>query len=220
MNQPPDKIGGSLIGSVHGNDLLEETIKGAYRHAKPSTPPSIRKRVLFVGWGRAGKDEAAQFAESHLGLRYGGSFSWHAKESVAAALGVHPMTAWETRHQNRQFWKDHCDALRRENQTLLAEKALATGDICAGLRDKVELDAVVAKRLFDELVWIDRPGTPQDFTVTFTREDVVAAGGWVIRNDGTLETYHRKLIEFFRRIGQPFPKLSDYARKLIESNFA
>lgn len=181
----------------------------------------MNKKVLFVGWGRAGKDEAAQFAELHLGLRYGGSFSWHAKEDVAKALGVHPMTAWETRHQNRQFWKDHCDAMRASNQTLLAERALATGDICAGLRDKVELLAVYSKNLFDWVVWIERPGTPQDFTVTFTADDVLCReDGFCIINDGDLKLYHRRLIKFFRMIGQPFPRLSDYARGLIEEQFA
>lgn len=219
MNKTSD-IGGNLTGSESGKDLHDATIMGAYQHAKPNTTPSIRRKVLFVGWGRAGKDEAAQFAELHLGLRYGGSFSWHAKEIVAAALGVHPMTAWETRHKNRQFWYEECNRIREKNITELAERALASGDICAGLRDKPELEAVLDRRLFDELVWIDRPGTPEDFTVTFTRADVMDAGGWTIRNDGTLEDYHRKLITFFRRIGQPFPKLSDYAKKLIEEQFA
>lgn len=175
------------------------------------------KRVLFVGYGRAGKDEAAQFAESHLGLRYGGSFSWHAKEDVAVALGVHPMTAWETRRQHRKFWYDECNRLRANDITILAKRALASGDIVAGLRDKPELDAVVAQGLFDAIVWVDRD-VPVDPTVTFTKQDVLDAGGTVIDNRGSLPEYHLKLILFFRDHLLVPVRLSGYAQNLLNEN--
>jgi len=172
------------------------------------------KRVLFVGWGRAGKDEAAKFAESHLGLRYTGSTSWAAKESVASALGVHPQTAYDERHNNRQFWKDHCDWMRRGDPAFLVKLCLATGDICTGCRDKVEV--LAAAPLFDHVVWVDRPGVPEDFTVTFTREDILALpNGCAIHNDGTLEDYHAKLIWLFRDIFKIPVRLSGYARELL-----
>ena len=212
MNPPP--TGPNPNGSESGSDCLLDLT------TEESQPPrtsiqSNTPQVLFVGWGRAGKDEAAQFAEAHLGLRYGGSFSWHAKEHIAKLLGVHPMTAWEQRHKNRQFWKDECDKLRQEDQCYLARKVLKDGDIGAGLRDRVEFDAVVRERLFDRIVWVDRPGTPEDFTVTFTVADVIAAGGHVIKNDGTLMEYHRKLVHFFLRIGANV-RLSPYALSLMQ----
>lgn len=206
--------GQNLNGSVNGSSSLLDLTTDASQPPQPNTK-SNTPRVLFVGWGRAGKDEAAQFAEAHLGLRYGGSFSWHAKEHIAKLLGIHPMTAWETRHKNRQFWKDECDKLRLEDQCFLARKVLADGDICAGLRDRVEFDSVVRERLFDRIVWIERPGTPEDFTVTFTVAEVIAAGGHVIKNEGTLEEYHRKLVNFFLRIGANV-RLSEYALSLLK----
>jgi hypothetical protein len=178
---------------------------------KNSTP----SKVLFVGYGRAGKDEAAQFCELHLGLRYGGSFSWHAKEDVAKFLGVHPMTAWETRHKNRQVWYEQCNALReREGITILARRALQTGDICAGLRDKPELDAVVAEKLFDVIVWVDNPLVPVDPTVTFTKEDVLAIGGLVLPNYGTLAQYHAGVLLLFESFGDDLQP-SAYAKSLL-----
>lgn len=208
-------LGGNLNGSTSGSDLPSGII----------TEKSPGLRVLFVGYGRAGKDEAAQFCEAHLGLRYGGSFSWHAKEDVAAFLGVHPMTAWETRHKNRQVWYEQCNAIRARNITELAERALRSGDICAGLRDKPELDAAAAKGLFDRIVWIENPRVPKDFTVTFTREDVLALpNGSEIVNDGSLELYHKRVALFFHRnvltwSGAPNRKLqlkpSEYAKGLF-----
>lgn len=168
---------------------------------------------MFVGYGRAGKDEAAKFAESHLSLRYTGSTSWAAKESVAAALGVHPQTAYDERHNNRQFWKDHCDWMRRDDPALLVKMCLATGDICTGCRDKVEV--LAAAPLFDHVVWVDRPGTPEDFTVTFTKEDILNLpnGGWIL-NDSTLKDYHTQLICLFRDVFGIPVALSSYAKSL------
>jgi len=177
-------------------------------------PKAPRKRILFVGWGRTGKDEGAQYCEAHLGLRYGGSTSWAAKEDVAAALGVHPMTAWEQRHNNRQFWKDYCDWLRRDDPCLLIRRALATGDVVAGIRDRIEFLSAMKERLFDAVYWVNRPGTPEDFTVTFTQDDVLAAGGIILENSGTLREYHRLVLKEVRKLGEPLG-LSSYALDLV-----
>lgn len=146
-------------------------------------------KILFVGWGRAGKDEAAAYLAKITGLRYAGSFSWAALPYMAARLGIHPQLAWETRHQNRELWKRYCDELRKVDQTLLARMALQSGDICAGLRDKIELDAVHEAKLFDKIVWVHRPGVPVDTTVTFL--DSHPAITDYIANIGTPEDFHR-----------------------------
>lgn len=145
--------------------------------------------LLFVGYGRAGKDEAASFVSKISGRRYAGSFSWAALPFVAARLGLHPQVAWETRHTMRKQWYDYCNDLRASDPTILARLVLAQGDITAGLRDKVELDACKKAGLFDRVVWIDRPGTPVDPTVTFGPEDCHQ----VIENKGTLSEYHETL---------------------------
>ena len=205
---------GSPAGSSSQGKTNEVEFQGEI-HFRSDVPPLKRtsKRVLFVGWGRSGKDEAAQFAERHLGLRYGGSTSWAAKELVALLLGVHPMSAWEQRHANRQTWKDYLDVLRENDPTLLIRRALDTGDITSGIRDKVELEAAVNEGLFDRIVWVERTGTPKDPTVTFSGEDVVRLGGTVIENFGTLRDYHRKLVAFFREMDERL-RMSCYAIEL------
>lgn len=148
-------------------------------------------KILFTGYGRAGKDEAAAYVARNTGLRYAGSFSWAALPYIAAMTGQHPQVAWDTRHQNRKLWYDLCNQLRASDPTILARMVLAQGDVTAGLRDIVELNACKAAGLFDEIVWIERPGTPKDPTVTFTAEDCDR----ILWNDGSLEEYHAKLLE-------------------------
>lgn len=150
------------------------------------------RKILFVGNGRAGKDEAAIFLGSITQLKYAGSFSWAALPYMAKLLDLHPCQAWEQRHQHRQFWKDELDKLRLSDQCHLARLVVQSGDIGAGLRDIKEINAVKAERLFDRIVWVERPGTPVDSTVTFTSEDAHE----VIMNDGTLEQYHAKLFDW------------------------
>jgi hypothetical protein len=209
MQNESNLIGNTPSGSRSGSDS-----QSVITTASQTIPASTLAKVLFLGWGRSGKDEAAQFAELHLGLRYAGSTSWAAKEEVAKALGVHPQIAYDNRHKNRQFWKDHCDWLRRDDPSLLVKWALKTGEICTGCRDKVEVYA--AAPLFDHLVWVDREGTPEDFTVTFTVQDVLSLGGMVLTNDGSLEEYHTKLIHLFRDEFKMPVRLSGYAIELLE----
>lgn len=156
-------------------------------------------KILFCGFGRAGKDEAASYLAKITGLRYAGSFSWAALPYMAARLGIHPQLAWETRRQNRELWKSYCDELRKVDQTLLARMALQAGDICAGLRDKIELDAVAKANLFDKIIWIERYGVPIDSTVTFVRDD--PAIDFCLTNSGSLEFFHAQLRTLAQDLG-------------------
>jgi hypothetical protein len=148
-------------------------------------------KLLFVGYGRAGKDEAAAYVAKRTGLRYAGSTSWAVLPYMAARLGLHPQVAWETRHTMRKQWYEMCNELRAPDATILARMVLQSGDITAGVRDIVEITAIKKAKLFDEIVWIERPGTPVDPTVTFTSEDCDR----VLWNDGTLEEFRAKLLE-------------------------
>jgi len=148
-------------------------------------------KILFCGYGRAGKDEAAAYLAKITGLRYAGSFSWAALPYVAARLGLHPQVAWETRHQHRKQWYDYCNDLRKTDPTILARMVLAQGDIAAGIRDKVELEAVKAAGLFNRIVWVNRPQVPVDPTVTF--DAFHPAIDSTLYNIESLEVYHSTL---------------------------
>jgi len=150
------------------------------------------KKILFCGYGRTGKDAGAFFLSRITQLTYAGSFSWSALPHMSKFLGIHPQVAWDTRHQNREAWKQELDALRLADQCHLARLVVQSGDIAAGLRDIKEIKAVKAEGLFDRIVWVERPGTPRDFTVTYGPEDCDET----IVNDGSLAQYHAKLFEW------------------------
>lgn len=149
-------------------------------------------KVLFVGDGRAGKDEAASTIARITKLQYAGSFSWAVLPLIAHALDIHPQIAWDTRRANRQFWYEFCNDLRKNDPSLLARMVLENGEVTAGMRDKVELEAVKREALFNHIIWVSRPGTPRDPTITFGPDDCDGT----IRNGGTLEEFHITLFEW------------------------
>ena len=69
--------------------------------------------------------------------------------------------------------------------------------LVAGIRDKKELVAVKACGYTDYILWIERPGTPPDPTVTFTKEDCDE----VIHNDAGLIHLHSKLFLWAEKRG-------------------
>ena len=155
------------------------------------------KRILIVGNGRAGKDVAAAILSSITKLPYAGSISWAVKELVAKALGIHPQIAWDSRHQHREEWYTICCRLRENDPTVLVRRALENGQIVTGARDRTEILAARARNLFDKILWIERPGIPEDFTVTFGPENCDE----VIVNDGTLDQFQRTLFRWAEKHG-------------------
>lgn len=145
--------------------------------------------ILILGKGRSGKDEAGRFLNDHLGIPYGGSTSWAGLPYIAKALGTHPQLAWEHRHEQRGFWKDFYDNLRRDDPLFLVKLALKTGRVVTGLRGAVEVKAARASGLFKHILWIERPGTPDDPTLEFGEEVATE----IIWNDGTLPGFHLNL---------------------------
>lgn len=171
----------------------------------------IKPRLLLVGWGRCGKDCAAEFMDTHLGLRYCGSTSWSALPLMAEKLGQHPQMAWEHRHENRKLWKDYCDEFRRDNPLLLVQRALNSGgQVVTGIRDRVEILAAKEAKIFRNILWIDRYGVPVDSTVTFDASDATD----YVKNDGDLRRFHCNLVRWAIQSGFPIEP-STYAAALL-----
>lgn len=144
-------------------------------------------KICIGGWGRSGKDEAARTLHGIGPFRFCGSTSWQALPFMAAKLGVPAQIAWDERHNNRQFWKDYCDWLRRDDPAFLIKLALEAGNIVSGIRDKVEIEAAIRENMFDAVLWISRPGIPEDPTFTWGPNDYPDCH--VLFNNGTLEQF-------------------------------
>lgn len=171
------------------------------------------QKILIVGWGRCGKDEAAGFFNDHLGLPYAGSTSWAALPLMAEKLKTHPQLAWERRHLNRQLWKDSCDEFRKEDPLCLVWRAFTetrTGQIVTGIRDRVEIEAAKRENVFRNILWIERLGIPVDPTVTFSAADATD----FVKNDGDLRRFHRNLTRWAISAGLDV-SLSTYATELL-----
>lgn len=173
------------------------------------------KTILFCGWGRAGKDEGVTFLSRITSLRYTGSTSWAALPDMAKMLGLHPQVAWETRHQRRMEWYHGCNKIREAGPTTLIKRCLEQGELCAGIRDKAEIEAAKAERLFDRIVWVARPGTEKDPTVVFGPEDCDE----IILNNGSLEHYHDKLFEWAVKAKLPLVKTDETIALFRRSRF-
>ncbi len=144
-------------------------------------------RILIIGDGRNGKDEAAATLHGKGNLRCKGSTSWVATPFVAEALGQIPQYAFEHRHERRQFWKDYCDYLRRDDPLFLVRLLLVDGgNIVTGLRDLVEIQAAKDSGLFREILWVNRPGMPKDPTVAYDPSKFCTS--WIL-NDGNLTSF-------------------------------
>lgn len=162
--------------------------------APPGLPRTRHRRqgiptIALLGNGRAGKDTAGGWFGLFTDLRYGGSTSRVICPLIAQELGISVVEAWNTRHQNRQYWYTWANAYRKDDPSRIAKHCLADCDVVVGLRDIVELNACNAEKLFDLTVWIDNPRVPPDPTVTFTAHDCDI----ILENHGDLSQFYAKL---------------------------
>ncbi len=155
--------------------------------------------AAWCGYGRAGKDEAGLWLSRHSDYAYWGSVSMTLLPLVAWAQTMPIPIAWETRHQNRKYWFQFGNLLRKYDVTCIARWSMAHADMAVGIRAKPELLGCLRDGIVTHAVWVDRPGVEVDPTVEYGREDCTH----VLTNDGTLAEYHAKLSQFCSNLGIP-----------------
>jgi len=128
--------------------------------------------LAFCGHGRHGKDQSAEFLAAFSDVKYGGSVSWYVLPLVAHAMEMPVDVCWRTRHDNRNFWREFCDALRWDDPAILVRMVLSDSDVVAGIRAKAELWTAWGEGHIDQLVWVDRPGFPKDPTLQYEFSDL------------------------------------------------
>lgn len=167
----------------------------------------VTPTLIIGGYGRAGKDTAAEFFRDNTVLRYAGGSSWAARHYMAERLSeklgrlVTPDEAFASRHEGgdetRMFWYTEMNKFREGDWTRLVRLCLEESDIVCGLRDKREIVEAKKQNLVDLIIWIDNPRVPVDKTTTYTSDDTDI----IIRNAGTIEEYHEKLRRFSQALG-------------------
>ena len=166
----------------------------------PSPTSEVRRtpglRLAIVGPGRAGKDACAEWLAANTPLRYTGSCSSVIAPHAARRLGLGVTEAFARRHEDRDLWRAIGDELRRDDPAALARETLRHGELCVGVRARVEIEAVIRERLVDLVLWIDRD-VPPDPTLEFGPEVATV----ILPNRGTLADLHGRLRALARAWG-------------------
>lgn len=133
-------------------------------------------KILIVGEGLNGKDTLAELITTHLGYKFRGSSQVAAKEVVYPLLENFYSSVeecFEDRRNNRGLWKVLICAYNRKDKTALARLVTEGGYGYTGLRDWEEVVDCINQRLFDVVVWIERPDISQkDSTLNFGYEEI------------------------------------------------
>lgn len=145
--------------------------------------------IAICGYGRAGKDTAAEWFRDHSILEFCGGCSWTGLPYVAKRLCISEEEAWNTRHHRRMEWYEILNEYRKDDPTRLIKDVLKHSEIICGIRDKKELISGQEENLIDLTIWIENNRVDVDPTVTYSVDDC----DLIIRNCGTLEDFYKKL---------------------------
>lgn len=154
-------------------------------------------KLMLVGHGRAGKDEAGEYLQKITGLKFAGTTSLYLAKYVARKMGVTEAEAYRDRHKNRDHWYRIGNEIREGDPGILIRESLLHGDIVGGVRDIEEVIYARAKGIVDLVIWIENIWVPVDPTVKFTSRECDI----VVQNNWDLQTYHERLRRLASALG-------------------
>lgn len=117
-------------------------------------------KLMIMGYGDHGKDEAARIICDLLGVSYLGS-SWAACEayifdSLRYPLGYRSAAeCYEDRRNWRTLWGELMAAYNAKDRARLGRYVYERADIYVGVRRIEEFEAIKAAGLFDASIWVD-----------------------------------------------------------------
>lgn len=164
-------------------------------------------KLMLVGHGRAGKDEAGEWFARNTSLTFAGTTSKYLAKYVAAELGVTEDECYATRHDNREKWWRIGKKVREQDPGCLIRESLAHGDVIGGVRDLVEVIYARESRCVDLIIWIARNSVSVDPTVEFDSSHC----DMIIENHWGLEEYHNRLKRLATALGIYRPRSSTVA---------
>ncbi len=159
-------------------------------------------KLMVIGFGRSGKDLAAEVIAGKLGLSFESSSMFCIRhflfDRLQKEFGFNtPEEAYENRHQPgmREWLYQNISDINKDDLTRVADAIFEKHDIYVGLRSYDELAA--AKEKWPDLlvIWIDSEGrTPKESsgscTVTKDQSDII------IENRGSIDEFNDKLNRF------------------------
>ncbi len=165
-----------------------------------------RPKILILGYGRHGKDTAAEYLRDAYGLRFTSSSLFCAEHVVLPYMRTlqfgyaSPQDCFEDRHNNRGLWYEAISKFNREDPTRLARAIFEDHDVYCGLRSRRELNAVKNAGLADHVLWVDRMDRePEEDRSSCDVEPWMA--DFVVDNNGTPEDMKGNLDVLMERLG-------------------
>ncbi len=153
--------------------------------------------LLIVGYGRHGKDTAAEFFRDVFSLRFKSSSEAAAEiflfDTLKEKYGYKTFEeCYNDRANHRAEWADLINEYNREDPTRLARAILNINDCYVGMRDPIEVNACMEAGLFDLIIWIDaceRLPKEDESSIKITK----AIADIIVENNGTPEEFKQKL---------------------------
>jgi hypothetical protein len=152
----------------------------------------VSKRVLFVGYGRAGKDTACEYLEKITTLKNAGTTSLYLCEAVAKKLSISKEEAYSRRHESddmRMLWYNTGNEIREGDPLGLVRLAFTNGDITGGVRAKEEIVGIRETGIADIIIWIANFRVKKDPTVMFGPEDC----DLIIQNNYGIQEFYERI---------------------------
>jgi dephospho-CoA kinase len=148
-------------------------------------------RVLVLGYSRSGKTEVVR-ALGMMGMKAVDSTSHFIIEDFARENGLDANAVTERKEQYRQQLFEYALSRQKQNIAYPLDAAISEAHphlAISGVRTVEQLQAV--RRLFNLIIWVNRPGIGPGKTDGVTEQD--ARPDQVIQNDGTLEDLSNKV---------------------------
>lgn len=155
----------------------------------PPVEANKTTKLLLVGHGRAGKDEAGEYLAKITNLKFAGTTSLYLAKYVAKELGRSEAEVYATRHADRDEWYRIGNELRLNDPGVLVRESMENGDIIGGVRDIEEVVYCRENNVVDLIVWIENNRVPVDPTLKFTSREADI----IIQNNWGLGEYHGRL---------------------------
>ena len=163
-----------------------------------ASPPSLKPKILVVGYARHGKDTVCEKLRDQYGFSFMSSSMFCAEKVVMPEMnanGHHYRTleeCYEDRVNHRQAWYEAIARYNSDDPVRLGRELIAEYDIYCGLRSSQELHACRNAGLFDAIIWIDASERkPPESKDSCTVEQWMA--DFTLDNNGSLEDLDRNL---------------------------
>ena len=158
-------------------------------------------KLGICGWGRAGKDTAAEHLALVTPLVYTAGTSYWARflvfdhyQKTHPGRYANPDECWHDRHNNRDEWAEIIGQYNRDDPVKLYRDCLEEQNFLTGVRWLHEQRALKQADLCDLWIWIENKRVKRDQTCQITAEDCDIT----ILNNSTPEDFRRRLERFAR----------------------